>query len=62
MQGFSGALLIYTQLNLLAVLFHVSIASLLFGVMCMLGVQSLSNTANSSIQERIDSTLRLKAG
>lgn len=40
LQGFSGALLIYTHLNIMAVMLHVSVASLLFGTACLLAERS----------------------
>ena len=38
LQALSGALLVYTHLSLSAVMFHVSIVTLLFGLMCYLSV------------------------
>lgn len=51
MQGVSGSLLVYTQLSMAAVLLHVSIVSLLFGIMSYIGVQALYKSENQETLE-----------
>ena len=42
LQGVSGVLLVFTHLHLAAILFHVTDVSLLFGLVSLIGVQSVS--------------------
>jgi heme a synthase len=44
LQALSGALLVYTHLSLSAVMFHVSIVSLLFGLLCFLSISCVKHS------------------
>jgi heme a synthase len=45
LQALSGALLIYTHLSLAAVMVHVSIVSLLFGLLCFLSISCVAHSS-----------------
>lgn len=59
LQGLSGWLLIATDLSLASILVHVSIISLLFGLLTVIGVQSLFRFPATSSQEEMNSQVKV---
>jgi heme a synthase len=53
-QALVGMLLIYTHLGLVSIMFHVSIASLIFGAMCFLSIQCMYKPSDETLQKKED--------
>jgi heme a synthase len=53
-QALVGMLLIYTHLGFVSILLHVTFASLIFGVVCLLSIQCLYKPIDDTLEEKKD--------